>query len=522
MSGRPVLALSIRQCRAAAASARSDPEGLSPHANLSPMHGALLAGVSALVIALTIFVGPVGLFIGAGLMTLVLFLLAKPSWFVYITILAGLTALPAFIPYSLQLGATTLFVYEPFLFGAALWAVATHPAPLFARSRAFCLAAIVVLGALIGLAHENPPIEIIGDGRGLLATLLAFVVSSRLWGTPYQRIALKVLLVSQWISVAVVLLASILGFPVAGRTEAASLFLSSSGAAASESTRFLTAASQVSVLVLSVTLALIVVGRVTLKQSAAFLIPSAMLTFLGFSRNSFLAVVLAVLFAIAVARTLKPLAVALRISLLAGVPIVALALAHASFGIPGGDYVLAQVNAFTTRVIGGLDASTLNDDTSAIARMNEDAYLVKGIAESPFTGHGFGHAYRPAVGPPGSFSATKGQYYGHNFYLWLSVKTGAIGLFAFLWITLVPTLKTLRRPGNSTLALGSASAGLLLSITFAPFPNDVSNGGSLAVGLILGALCGALAGARDDQTESTSGLAPRVSPRALGTVPLPK
>lgn len=457
------------------------------------MYGVFIGGACALVLALLLALGPIGAAIAVAVGIGATVLCLRPAWSVYAMIIMGLTAFPAFIPYSAQLGPTTVFLYEPFLFIAAGWSIVTHPAPRAARYRAWLLTALIGAAAMAGLGNEFPTIEIIGDGRGLLSVLLAFVVASRIYSTPYADQSLRVLKNSLWVSLAVVLLSMVFHFKVAGRSEAAALFLNSSGAGVSDTTRYLTAASQISVFVLCASLALVLVGRATLRQAAPYLVPSLILTFVSFSRNSFLALALAVIFAVIIARTMKPVAVTARLAIVVGFPLLILALANASFGLPGGEFVTAQVDAFMSRVVGGLDTSTLSDDTSTIARMNEDAYLFKAIGESPFVGHGFGFAYRPPVGLPGSFSATKGQYYGHNFYLWIAVKAGVLGLAAFLVIAAAPVLLCLRRRSKEAIALGSTGAGFLLAIAFAPFPNDVSNGGSLAVGLLLGALVAATA-----------------------------
>lgn len=456
------------------------------------MYGALIAGVSALAIALILFFGPVVAAVTVLSAAGVALIAMRPSWSIYAAIAVGLTAFPAVIPYSVQFGPTTVFLFEPFLVIAAIWALLTHPNPKVAHFRIAGMALLLVFGTLVGVAAQHPPLEIIGDGRGLLTTVLAALVATRIYGTRYAHSSMLILRVSLWVSLAVTVAASILKFPVAGRSEAAALFLSSSGAGSSDSTRYLTSASQLAVLVASISVALVLANRVALKQALPYLLPSTALSFLSFSRNSFLAILIAAIFAIIASRAMRSLAVILRLTVIVGFPFLLFVLAHASIGLPGGDYVLAQTNAFSTRVLGGLEASTLADDTSAIARVNEDNFMMAAIAQSPITGHGFGFAYRPAIGPPGSFSATKGQYYGHNFYLWMMVKTGVIGLVAFLYFAFSPVLKALKRPDNSALlGLASANLGLLAAIIFAPFPNDVGNGGSLAVGLLFGLLIAA-------------------------------
>lgn len=460
------------------------------------MHRVVTGGTCVLIVGLIVVLGPALGLIAVIAGIAVLAFLFRPAWTAYVAMVLGLTAFPAVIPYSVQVGPTTLFLFEPFLFMGALWAIWTHPVFTSAKVRAGILAALIGAGAMAGVVLDHPLVEVVSDFRGLLTVLLSLIVASRIFGTPEAETALRVLQYSLWTSLGFIVLSMVAGFRLAGRTEAAALFLSTSGAGSSGSTRFLTAASEISVLVLCATLALVIVGRATLRQVSVYLIPALLMTFLSFSRNSFLAVGMAVVFALLIARTARPIAVAAKLSILVGIPLFTLWLAHTAIGLPGGDFVTAQFDAFMSRVVGGLSSSSLAFDTSVQARVNEDAYLQAAIAESPIAGHGFGYAYRPAAGLPGSFSATKGQYYGHNFYLWIMVKTGILGLLAFFVIAMTPVLACLRHRTAETIALGSAGAGLLLSIIFAPFPNDVNNGGSLAVGLLLGAVISAVHQAR--------------------------
>ncbi|MFJ6535594.1 O-antigen ligase family protein [Paenarthrobacter sp. NPDC091711] len=461
----------------------------------------ILGGFFTLFMAVALTLGMVPAALMTAAIFLVVILTLRPSLSVYLAMILGLTAFPAFIPYRAQLGSTTIFLFEPFLAVAAVWALATHKAPWVAKRRPIWIGLLIVAWALAGLFQKHPTIEVIGDSRGLLSVVLAVIVASRLYGSPHGKTALKVLLVSLWVSLVVTLAAAALHFPIAGRSEATALFLNSSGAGSSESTRFLTAASEISVLVAAASLALMISGRVPIRLALPYLIPSLTIVFLGFSRNSFVALGVTLVFAVLAARTMKPVAVAVKVAVFAGFPILILSLAHMSFGIPGGDFVVTQIEGFMSRVVGGLDASTISDDTSAIARMNEDAYLMQGISQSPFYGHGFGYAYRLPVGPPGSFSATKGQYYGHNFYLWLTVKTGLVGMAIFVGVFILPVLRSLRGGSNAVIGLGAAAAGLLTSMVFAPFPNDVSNGGSLSVGLLFGALFAALSADKPAKAE---------------------
>src|SRR5919205_484142 len=187
------------------------------------MYGVFIGGVCAFIVLLIVVVRALPAAIVVAAAVLIAALALRPAWSLYVALVLGLTAFPAFIPYSLQLGSTTVFVFEPFLFVAACWAIATHQAPALARVRAWLLVALLGAAALIGVASQHPPVEIISDGRGLLTVLLSFVVASRIFGTRYAPTSLRVLKYSSWISLAVVTLSMVLKFPMAGRTEAAAL-----------------------------------------------------------------------------------------------------------------------------------------------------------------------------------------------------------------------------------------------------------------------------------------------------------
>jgi O-antigen ligase len=159
--------------------------------------------------------------------------------------------------------------------------------------------------------------------------------------------------------------------------------------------------------------------------------------------------------------------------------------------------VVNQAAVFNDRVVSGLNSVTINEDTSVRARAREDAYALKAAGSAPVLGHGFGYAYQPAFGEPGHFAATRGQYYAHNFYLWLLMKTGAIGLLLMLWIMLAPAVRGLFSSSSVSRAVAATGLGLLTSMVFAPYPNDPQNGGSLAAGAVLGLLAWAVARAAD-------------------------
>ncbi|MDR5701481.1 O-antigen ligase family protein [Agromyces aerolatus] len=443
--------------------------------------------------AATVLLGPFVALVAVAIAAVILAIALRPQMSVYLVILIGLTAYPAFVPYQVTLGSFTIFVYEPVLFIAAVWSFVLLRGRKGIVGRTCVLLGLVAIWGAAGIAVGNPVIEVIGDARGLVNVALFAMVAASIFGTIYERTSLKVLLASLWVSAVVTLLSSLVGFPVAGRREDASLVLVDGGATASGATRLLTAATEISVLVLCVAIALAITGKVRLNRLVPYIIPATIITALGFSRNSVLAIGVAVILAFLVARTsirsvAKIIGAVLAITLLF--------ILGAAAGAPGAAYVSDQVTAFTGRVLNGLSSSTVASDSSALARQSENAYAGAAFAESPIVGHGLGYAYRPAVGEAGTFSATKGQYYAHNFWLWTLVKSGVLGLMAILICFLAPVLVALRTSDLIAKALAAAMIGLLVSMFFAPFVNDPGNGGSLAVGALLGATWGSIAAVR--------------------------
>ena len=70
-------------------------------------------------------------------------------------------------------------------------------------------------------------------------------------------------------------------------------------------------------------------------------------------------------------------------------------------------------------------------DSSTQDRLRENANLLAAFGDAPLFGHGLGYAYQPPFGKAGSFTATLGTTYSHNFYLWWLVKAGAVGMASF-------------------------------------------------------------------------------------------
>jgi O-antigen ligase len=456
-------------------------------------HAAAVVAAVA-VLTLTVLVGPLIALIVVAVVVVLLVLAARPHWSIYATIFLGLTTFPAFIPYQFQIGPTTIFSYEPALIIAAAWALLGRKPASGVLLRASLLVVIVVAWGAAGVIQRYPGIEVIGDARGLINVTLCAVVAAVVFGSSLITPVLRALLVSLWISAAVTLVSSVSGLSVVGRSEDAGLVFINGVSTSSSATRLLTPSSEVAVLVVCACVALFMMGR--FRLALPFFVPALLITGLGFSRNSVLAIAAAALFALLLAGNKRSFAAVLKL-LLAIAAVSGLVALGAAAGLPGTTYIVTQVQGFVTRVVEGLGSTAISLDSSAIARESENRYALQAIQNAPVFGHGLGFAYRPPYGPVGSFSATKGQFYAHNFYLWTLVKAGAVGLLIFLLAVLVPVVAVAKGRSRVGIMLSSTGLGLLASLAFAPFVNDPDNGGSLAVGVVIGAVYGCVVRGRE-------------------------
>jgi O-antigen ligase len=447
----------------------------------------LAAAGTVAVMSLMVLAGPLAALVALCAVVVVLALALRPHWSVYATLFLGATTFPAFIPYQFQVGSTTVFTHEPALLVAAAWALCSRPRPSGIFWRVALVMLIPLIWGLAGLLNEYPQIEVIGDARGLVDVALCALVVAAVYGSAWRSQALRVLLVSLWVSAGVTLISSVTGLRLTGRSEDAGLVYVNGASASSSATRLLTPSSELAVIIVSACIALFVLGR--FRQALPFFVPALLITALGFSRNSVLAIAAAAAFALLAGGNRRSLGAVLKVTAAAAALAGLVALGSAAH-LPGTTYVVAQVQGFATRVIDGLGTSAISVDSSAIARESENRYALQAIHQAPTLGHGLGYAYRPPAGPAGSFSATKGQYYAHNFYLWLLAKTGVVGLVVFLTATLRPLVLALRGRTQVGVMLSASGVGLLVSLAFAPFVNDPDNGGSMAVGIILGAMIG--------------------------------
>lgn len=396
-----------------------------------------------------------------------------------IAVVVGFTAIPGAANPGIAVGGQAFSAFE--LVIALLAAKLLLRGSLSRSTRpALLLTACILLGCFVALLYSQPLAPLLADLRGPAMLLLAFCIGScarDFVGTLWACFVGAVL--TLWVSAGFVVVAMTTGLSITGRTEQAALY-TYGDVGASTAVRFLTPATPLAVAVVCAVLVAMVQPRHRVPGLALAGVPAAFLIFSAFSRNHLLAFAAALTFALLVLPKTRITPLVTRVALAAAVGAALVAVLPSS---PVTDTVRVQVEAYTTRVIDGLDPNTLSADASSRYREVENAALLQSIQQAPILGQGFGHSYKPPSGPLGSFEATRGTAYAHNFYLWLAVKTGIIGLILFLGAALPPLLR--RRTQRSTTAVlaGGVAAGLLASSIVAPAP--LASGSAVVLGLAM-------------------------------------
>lgn len=442
------------------------------------------ASAIGVVYSPTITVGIIACALGVILLTL------RPAAVVPLAVVLAVTTLPEFIPTTFRLAGFSVRAYEPFLFASTIYVLLRYKNPKAANFRAVLLLSIFLVWSIIGLLAGNPLLKIVADVRLPIYMIIAYVIGSRVVGTDLSRNALSVFRISLWFSAGITLLSSTAGLAINGREADSTLNLQGTGG---EAIRLLSAATYPSLAVLCSIIALAIAGRASLWSTISFSAPALFIVAVSFSRSSILGIGVAAVYAIIAARRARAMTKAL--SLVSGILLSAIAVVAAEPLLRTtavGSWLIQQVEAFQGRVLGGLTADGLATDGSAQFRFEqEDFYLLPKIWESPLFGHGFGYAYKPLF--TGRIVTSEDfQYYAHNFYLWLLVKTGIIGLSIFVFALVLPLLRVQRQGDSQTLATGAAAVGLLACSFVAPMP--LGSPTSVLLGVLAGACAAASTG----------------------------
>jgi hypothetical protein len=395
------------------------------------------------------------------------------DWLIGFALASALVAAPSFVPRAVTIHGHRLFLAFALLPVASGLAARQWPGQ---RSKtAYVLAGVLALAAVHGYGSPSWTRELYGP----VYLLSGFVLGMRVPVATLRRLLLLVLRLSAGCT----LLAITLHFPLAGRDEQVE-----TSAAAFDSTRYLSPATHLALATLCVGAAYLVVGRQP-REALRFVIPAAVITFVAFSRNSIVALAVAVTVALVMAglRGAYRMLVIGATVLVLGFGLVKLAETNRGpGGLPAAGFVSTEYAAYKGRVLGGLTATARSKDGSVRWRYLEDAYARQAWRRHALIGQGLGTTYRPMLGPAGTFEGDQGQHYVHNSYWWLLVKTGLLGLVGFLAFVgrAIAAALSARRPLPSSLAAGLV--GLLVICLAVPLPNDLW--GAPALGLLVG-LC---------------------------------
>lgn len=402
------------------------------------------------------------------------------------SIVLAFTALPLGVPRVVAVGGFALHLYEVTLLLAALaWLIRGN------RSRSTDLTALVFL-LLLGAASAISFLAglgtsaIISDVRYLAMVPVAVFVAGRTWNAGaggYVKLLTWVL----WVSAVITMLASVTGLDLGQRQMGASLDIGDVSAAS----RLITEATYPAVAVIAVCLYLYLTGNLARGAGVALVVPSALIVLLSFSRNPLLSFAVAGLLAVLRAPSAALFARLVKLILAATAALLVV------WGLaaldPGGAMSVwfdNQVTGMVNRVIEGISLDALSLDGSTQYRtQQENPYLWAAFQQSPILGHGFGYEYKPAF--TGRYFATDeiaagASRYAHMFYGWITVKTGLIGLTAFLIMAVfIPLSRALRRGATPiATALGAALLGMLVQSFVAPMP--IGSPTSVLFGALLG------------------------------------
>jgi hypothetical protein len=464
-----------------------------------------VALLAVFALCFTVRVSPAIPVIVAGAILFAVLLAVNHSWSVHALLLVTFLTLGDGSHTGTRVGGLYVFYYEVALLLAviyAIWLLRTSPDAVSRLRRSSGARAVLPFGVAvtvgIGTAlHSGFPLDDIqSDVRPFMATLMTAFVAAAVCAAGDYRRYIKTVTTILMVSAAVTVYSSVSGGSVGLRTETAQLDATGGGVLEGGSTaiRYLTQTTTLALIVLVGGVALLLLGRISAKQSAPMLVPSVIITFLSFSRNTLLALAGAVLFALLIsvidAQFLRVVMRGIAGAVVVTVGVVVLSTFGHAFG--GGAWIDAQTAGYQNRVLAGIMPSNTAVDASALYREKEDMYLGRAGAEHPILGSGFGDRYKPAAGDPGDFQSDRGQMYAHNTYGWLYVKAGPFGLVTFVILIAAALLPALRRSRRDPLLLAAAAAlsGLAIAMSVMPMPLDYGDG-AVGLGLVIGACIGA-------------------------------
>jgi O-antigen ligase len=433
----------------------------------------------------------------AALASLVIYM-TKPQWMAWIALFLAFASLPPAFTVGNGLWPFGMYTYHVVL----LLAIAFLVPRAHLRFSGYLLPGLFFLTVAYftaaGVVGSNEWVS--REALFLVELVAGFVLALLIVRADYVREAIWAMGVVLWFSAGMILASSLMGLQLIGR--AASLQAETGSA---QAIRIMTNTEVPALAVLAALVAAQILGRARLSVHLALGLPALLITLLAFSRDAL--IVLGVTVATALVATLGRLAIR-RLAALAAVvaALVVVVRPGALFLLQNsaaGAWLSDQLNAFSDRVVGGTSPTVLAVDSSTQDRLRENAHLLAAFGDAPFFGHGLGYAYQLPFGKAGSFTATLGTIYSHNFYLWWLVKAGAVGMVSFVAFALTPVVRGIRSASAAAKISAAVSAGLLAGCTVDPMPLEPAQ--SLLLGLALGAAMGFARPRRDTEEVEPTG-----------------
>jgi len=428
----------------------------------------------ALIVSILIGAGlafaPVPTLAALACAALVLVLVSWPNSVFYLTAILAVVTLPSSIPDFISLPGYQLHLYEPVLLLATASALVRFSPATDDLGRVVLLLLLLLGWIIWGLLKGNSISWVITDIRYPAEMIMAMLIANRVLGTQVPSTLWNLLIPTLWLSAGVLIFASVSGIEIWGRSLGATLLTNSNG---EEATRYLTPSLYPSVAIIAGVVAASVAGKERLAKFIPWIVPALIITILGFTRNTILAVAIASIYGAIAGGVYRPIAKLAKVGAALAIVVVLIVFGLSVTGIPNeNSWIGSQIASFNRRVVDGITPSAISEDSSAQYRFKqENTYLYDSIAESPFLGHGYGYAYKPLyTGQPLDSNSEYARYYAHNFYLWLAAKSGFIGLIIFLMAFAWPVLRPLRLGTGLEIAAGGAAAGMLAASLVAPMP----------------------------------------------------
>lgn len=436
--------------------------------------GSLVAGSTSLAV---VAIGGIGL---------ILVWLVRPLLLVDIAIFLSVATLPPNLAVAKVVGPVAIFPYEILILLAmvVLARIAILTFNEVAPGVVFLLG--VTTAAVAGVLGGSDPVYIAREAQYLVEMVAGFYFALLIVRAGYAARAIQTLGVMLWFSMGMIVLASVGVVTVDGRTESLTEETGTVGAV-----RLITATSEISMVVVCAVVLGVILRRARKRHLLGLGLPALVIQLLSFTRSLLIVLAVASFFVLVTVhkRALWIGAAKLFGGLLAGLLVGLPSLALILSGTAAGTWLSGQIQAYIVRVFDGISGQALARDKSALYRWRENDHLYVAFGDSPTTGHGLGYAYQLPAGRFPDFSATDlGTTYSHNFYLWILVKAGVIGLIAFLVFLLPPLVAAVRSRSVTAKAAASLTIALAAVCWVSPMPLQAPS--SLVFGATIGVTMG--------------------------------